>query len=192
MKSMICAMLSFLLFTTTMAIASPADVQSVIKKKMDAAILVLQTTDLTQKAKKDKIQEIIIPIFDMTLMAKLSVGKKYWSGFSTTQKKQFVDAFNHRLQNSYLDTIMEYSNEELVYGTPVQAKKKVYVPLELVSSDSKVDMIYKLYTSKGAWKIYDVEIEGVSIIKSYRSQISEILSKSTFDDLMIKFEKVSN
>ena len=87
---------------------------------------------------------------------------------------------------------MEYTNEDLVYKAPVTEKKKVFLPLDLVTSDTKVGMIYKLYQKKQTWKIYDVEIEGVSIIKSYRSQINEILGKYTFDELIEKFEQPSS
>ncbi len=191
MKTMICYMFSFLILNTMLATASPGDVQVLMKSKLDAAILVLQTDNLNDRDRKEKVTNIIMPIFDMTLMAKLSVGKKYWSRFSEPQKEKFVAAFNHRLQNSYLSTIMEYTDEEIVYKTPVQDKNKVYIPLSLVSTDGKVGMVYKLYHTKNTWKIYDVEIEGVSIIKSYRSQISEILEKSSFEELLKRFEKVS-
>ncbi len=191
MKKIICFLFSFLLLNTMLATASPGDVQALVKSKLDAAIVVLQTEKLSDHDRKEKVTNIIIPIFDMTLMAKLSVGKKHWSGFSDAQKEKFVAAFNHRLQNSYLSTIMKYTDEEIVYKTAVQDKKKVYIPLSLVSTDGKIGMVYKLYQTKDTWKIYDVEIEGVSIIKSYRSQISEILEKSSFEELLKKFEQSS-
>ena len=50
-------------------------------------------------------------------------------------------------------------------------------------------MLYKLYVSKSGWRIYDIEIQGVSIIRSYRSQFAEILKNGTFDDLLEKLEK---
>lgn len=53
-------------------------------------------------------------------------------------------------------------------------------------------MLYKLYKSKDSWKIYDVEIQGVSIISTYRSQFSHILEKGTIDDLLLKLEKVKD
>jgi phospholipid transport system substrate-binding protein len=53
-------------------------------------------------------------------------------------------------------------------------------------------MLYKLYSADNTWKIYDVEIEGVSIIRSYRSQFNEILQKGTFDELLQKMERPAN
>ena len=50
-------------------------------------------------------------------------------------------------------------------------------------------MIYKMYKSKKDWKIYDIEIQGVSIIRSYRSQFSEVLESGSIDDLLQKLEK---
>ena len=53
-------------------------------------------------------------------------------------------------------------------------------------------MIYKLYKSKKDWKIYDIEIEGVSIITTFRAEYDEVLSKGTIDDLLKKLEKPEN
>jgi phospholipid transport system substrate-binding protein len=66
---------------------------------------------------------------------------------------------------------------------------KIHVPTYLISKKNKISMRYKLYQSESEWKIYDVEIQGVSIIRSYRSQFSEILKNGTIDDLLLKLEK---
>ena len=78
-----------------------------------------------------------------------------------------------------------------MYQTPSQERKKIYLPLELVSRDTRYKMVYKLYESQDTWKIYDVEIEGVSILKSYRAQINEILGRASFEELIQRFEKPS-
>lgn len=192
MKIIICYMLSFLLLSTTLATASSTHVQALIKDKLNAAILVLKTDNLSDQDKKERIANIVLPIFDMGLMAKLSVGGNHWRNFSDIQKEKFTDAFNHRLQSTYLNTIMGYKDEQIVYKTPVHDKNRAYIPLDLVTVDGNVEMIYKLYQKNDTWKIYDVEIKGVSIIRSYRFQIDEILKNSSFEELLSKFEKVSS
>ena len=160
-----------------------------LKSNLDAVFVVLQKKDLSQQAKNSKIEEIVTPMFDFELMAKLSLGKKYWPDLSQEQKERFTELFIERLRQSYLDKLTAYTDEKVVYESPVEAKKKVHVPTQLISKGNNISMLYKLYPSSDSWKIYDIEIEGVSIIRSYRSQFSEILQKGTFDDLLKKMEE---
>ena len=131
-------------------------------------------------------------MFDFKLMAKLSLGKKYWPGLSPEQRERFTELFIERLRGSYLNRLTAYTDEKVIYESSVAVKKKVHVPTLLVSKSNKISMLYKLYRASDSWKIYDVEIEGVSIIRSYRSQFNEILQKGTFDDLLKKMEKPAN
>jgi len=160
-----------------------------LKSNLDAVFAVLQKKDLSQQAKNSKIEEIVTPMFDFKLMAKLSLGKKYWPGLSQNQREKFTELFVERLRQSYLDKLTAYTDEKIVYETPVAVEKKVHVPTQLISKGNKISMLYKLYLSSDSWNIYDIEIEGVSIIRSYRSQFSEILQKGTFDDLLKKMEE---
>ncbi|MBT8357256.1 MAG: ABC transporter substrate-binding protein, partial [Desulfobacterales bacterium] len=106
--------------------------------------------------------------------------------------KKFVALFTKRLKDSYLDKMLLYSDEKIKYKASVQIKKKVHIPTILISKDNKIDILYKLYKSKQGWKIYDIEIQGVSFISTYRSQFDEILRKGTVDDLLAKLEKPEN
>ena len=163
-----------------------------LKSKLDAVFTVLQKKDLSQQDKNSQVVEIVTPMFDFELMAKLSLGKKYWPDLSTEQKKRFTELFVERLRRSYLNKLTAYTDEKIVYESPVAVSKKVHVPTLLISKGKEISMLYKLYPNNNSWKIYDVEIEGVSIIRSYRSQFNEILQKGTFDDLLEKMEKPVN
>jgi phospholipid transport system substrate-binding protein len=66
------------------------------------------------------------------------------------------------------------------------------IPTEIISNNNRISMIYKLYKSKKDWKIYDLEVEGVSIISTYRSQFDQVLSKGTIDELLQRLEKPEN
>ncbi|MDH3344834.1 MAG: ABC transporter substrate-binding protein [Desulfobacteraceae bacterium] len=160
--------------------------------KLDAAIAVLQKKDMGQQEKDRQIIEIVTPIFDFPLMAKLSLGKKYWPGLSKEQKGKYTDLFVKRLEASYLEKLSLYTDETVVYKTPIQNERKVEIPTEVISKDKKISMTYKLYKSEQDWKIYDLEIEGISMIVTYRSQFDQILEKGTFDDLLLKLEKPEN
>jgi phospholipid transport system substrate-binding protein len=163
-----------------------------LKSKLDAVFTVLQNKDLTPQAKNSQVVEIVTPMFDFELMAKLSLGKKYWPDLSREQKERFTELFIERLRQSYLNKLTAYTDEKIIYESPVAVKKKVHVPTQLISKGKKISMLYKLYSSNNSWNIYDVEIEGVSIIRSYRSQFNEILQKGTFEDLLQKMQKPVN
>jgi phospholipid transport system substrate-binding protein len=120
------------------------------------------------------------------------LGKKYWPDLSPEQRERFTELFVERLRQSYLNKLTAYKDEKIIYESPVTIKKKAHVPTQLISKGKKISMLYKLYSSNNRWKIYDVEIEGVSIIRSYRSQFKEILQKGTFDDLLQKMEEPVN
>jgi phospholipid transport system substrate-binding protein len=166
--------------------------KKILAGKLDAAIAVLQKKDMGQQEKDRQIIEIVTPIFDFPLMAKLSLGKKYWPGLSKEQKGKYTDLFVKRLEASYLEKLSLYTDETVVYKTPVQNERKVEIPTEVISKDKKISMTYKLYKSEQDWKIYDLEIEGISMIVTYRSQFDQILDKGTFDDLLLKLEKPEN
>ena len=122
-------------------------------------------------------------------MAKLTLGRKYWPGLSKEKKERFTDLFIKRLKGFYLDKLTLYTDETIAYKTPIQVKKKIHIPTELISKGDKISMLYKLYKSKQNWKIYDIEIQDVSIISTYRSQFYQVLSKGTIDDLLLKMEQ---
>jgi len=189
MKSLLYAVLSLLILSQTVMADDISSAEKELKSKLDAVIVVLQKNDLEQETKNKEVIEIVTPIFDFSLMARLSLGRIYWSGLTKENKKSFTDLFVKRLKESYLEKLNLYTNEIIIYRAPVQVKKKIHIPTELISKDNKIDMLYKLYKSKSGWKIYDIEVQGVSIISTYRSQFAEVMSTGTIDDLLLKLEK---
>ena len=168
------------------------EAKALLKNRLDATIAVLQKKDLDQQKKNEQLVEIVTPLFDFRLMAKLSLGRKYWPGLSEEKKDEFTDLFIKRLRASYLEKISLYTDEKVFFKTPVRNKRKVRIPTEIISNNNRISMIYKMYKSKKDWKIYDVEIEGISIISTYRSQFDQVLSKGTIDELLQRLEKPEN
>ena len=166
--------------------------QDFLQSNLNAVFAVLEKKDLEIQAKQKEIEAIVTPMFDFSLMAKLSLGKKHWTGLTPENKDRFTTLFIKRLRQLYLDKLTDYTDEKVIYGSVVEIDKKVRIPTDLVSKGSKISMLYKLYPTNDTWKIYDLEIQSVSIIRSYRSQFHEILQKGTFDDLLKKLEKPAN
>lgn len=188
MKRFLWSVFIFLAITQSVGANDKDVVKELLKKKVEAAIAVLQKNDLDQQEKNRQIIDIVTPLFDFQLMAKLSLGRKYWPGLVEEKRQRFIDLFTKRLKESYLDKLTLYTDEKVVFKTPVQDKRKIQVPTELISKNNTITMLYKFYEST-SWLIYDLEIQGVSIISTYRSQFDQVLSKGTIDELLTKLEK---
>lgn len=163
--------------------------KELLVSKIEAALSILQRKDLVQQEKKKQVTAIVEPIFDFKLMAKLALGRKYWPELSEKNRKKFIDLFVERLKATYIDKLSLYTNEKVAYESPVQNGIKIQIPTKVISKNKNYSMLYKLYKSSDGYKIYDIEIEGVSLISTYRSQFNDILSKGTIDDLFLKLEK---
>ncbi len=170
----------------------PNNPEEFLQNKWDAVVSILQNKKIDQKAKEKKINKIISPIFDFPLMAKLSLGRKNWTKFSPPQRDKFTLLFTERIKKSYWEKIGLYKDEKVLFKPKVQKKKTIYIPSELRYNDKKVAILYKLRKIEKCWKIYDVEIQGVSILLTYRSQFDEILRRGTVKDLLSRLEKPPN
>ena len=164
------------------------EIDNLLKTNLDAVLTVLQKKDLDQQAKNKEIVDLVTPMFDFELMARLSLGKKHWSGLTQDKKERFTELFIKRLKASYLKNFTLYTDEKVIYEPSFQVKNKIHTPTYLVSNEKKISILYKFYEAQDRWKIYDMEIQGVSIIRSYRSQFSSILENGTADDLLLKLE----
>ena len=161
-------------------------IREMTKEKVDIVINTLKDQSLNKDEKKEAILKTVDGLFDFPRMAKLSLGKKHWKSLSKGDRKEFSKLFVEKLKQSYLDKLDLYTDEEVVVDdTKLKKKKRVEVLTYLVSKDDKMEMKYKLYKSKKkGWLVYDVEVLGVSIVQTYRSQFSGFLKKNSMDDLM--------
>ena len=161
-------------------------IREMTKEKVDIVINTLKDQSLNKDEKKEAILKTVDGLFDFPRMAKLSLGKKHWKSLSKGDRKEFSKLFVEKLKQSYLDKLDLYTDEEVVVDdAKLKKKKRVEVLTYLVSKDDKMEMKYKLYKSrKKRWLVYDVEVLGVSIVQTYRSQFSGFLKKNSMDDLM--------
>jgi len=189
MRKMLYAVLVLLLMSQVGWSDDKNAAKELLMAKVEAALSVLQRKDLVQQEKNKQVVKIVEPIFDYNLMAKLTLGRKYWPGLSEKNREKFTDLFVARLKTSYIDKLSLYTDEKVVYDAPVQEGIKIQIPTSVISKNHRIAMMYKLYKSSNGWKIYDISIEGVSLISTYRSQFYDILSKGTIDDLLLKLEK---
>jgi phospholipid transport system substrate-binding protein len=167
----------------------PNDPNELIRTKWNAVISVLHNEDLDEEAQVKKINKIVSPIFDFELMAKLALGQRHWAELTVRQQEEFTKLFIERLKTSYREKIALYTNENIQFKPPIKRKTTIYIPMELTSKDKKIAVLHKLRKVGKRWKIYDVEIQGVSVVLTYRSQFDDILSKGTVEDLLSQLAK---
>ena len=178
-KGRILIVLLMLFFTSSAPLADEVkEIRAMTKEKVDIVINILKDKSLSKNEKKEGILETIDGLFDFSLMARLSLGKKHWKSLSKEKRKEFSELFVERLKLSYLEKLDLYTDEEVVVDEARMTKKnRVEVLTYLVTKDDKKEMIYKLYkTKKKGWMVYDVDVLGVSIVQTYRSQFSGAVS----------------
>jgi len=188
MRYLLSAIICVLLFTAPALCDEAGEVSALLKSNVDAVVELLQDTAMDKTKRNQQIIDIITPIFDFDTMAKLSLGKKYWPTLNEKQQREFSDLFIHRLQKSYLDKLDIYTDEKVVYEEPSVKGSKIQVPTTLISKDSHIEMLYKFYRASAGWKIYDVEIGGVSVMQTYRSQFDGVLQEGSIADLLEKLK----
>jgi len=191
MKKIVCLVLVSLLFSHVAVADVEHEAEKLLKSSVDKVFTVLTDKELTIDQKKSKVIEITDPVFSFSLMAKLSLGKAHWSQFNANQKSEFINLFTELFQNFYTEKLDFFSNETVVFHpASIVKEKKIKIPTVLISKGTEYSMLYKMFKTKHGWKIYDLEIEGVSILRSYRSQYHHFLEKGGIKGLLAKMREI--
>ena len=191
MKKMACLLLVFLLFSHVVVADVEHEAGKLLKRSVDKIFTVLSDKELTIDQKKNKVIEITNPVFSFSLMAKLSLGKVHWSQFNAKQKAEFIDLYTKLFQNFYIEKLDFFSNETVVFQpATTMGKKKIQIQSALISKGTQYSMLYKMFKTRDSWKIYDLEIEGVSLLRSYRSQYHHFLKKGGIEGLLAKMREI--
>lgn len=158
--------------------------------KIDEVIFIVKDKTLTKDQRNSDIVKALTPMFDFTLMAKLSLGKT-WKTLSKENKKRFVELYVERMKKSYSSKIDAYSDEKVKVTKINQPKSnRIELITDLISDENNLEISYKYYKPKRAkkgkddWLIYDVVILGVSILKTDKIQFKEYLQTKSIEDLM--------
>lgn len=127
-------------------------------------------------------------IFDYKLMAQLSLSQNYKT-LTKEQQEQYNQAFEQNLKRSFTDKLRLYKDEEMQVVGGEQTKNNRYNLKTSMVLDGKLNyIIFKFYDSKGDWRIYDVDILGISVVQTYRSQFNDILTNADFQTLLAKLQ----
>jgi len=172
-----------------------SEIDTTTGTKLEKVLTILQDNKTDTQAKSQKVFTIFDELFDFEQMAKNCLGKAQWDTLSAAQKDEFLTKFVKRLKESYADKLKLYTNQKIELEKSTQTSPtRVQLPMFLLGSDNKkYDVLYKFYDTKKekGWLIYDVDILGVSITQTYRSQLDGALKSGTFEDLIRKIDSIS-
>ena len=183
------ALVFFLVVQTVMA-GDTADAEKTLKNTVSSVLAVLRTEDLNKGEKRGRLEKVINTVFGFSIMAKLALGRNHWPRLSKEEKKAFTELFVERLKDSYFEKIDLFTNEKVEFKSAVKVKKKIHVPTLVVSKGEEYSILYKFYKSGDGWRIYDFEVQGVSMISTYRSQYNEhFTNNGTIAGLLEKMKK---
>lgn len=164
-------------------------------------VLVRQTTQEVLSLLRDKgeqikddpqaifqlIREEVLPHFDFRLMSRLVLAR-HWRAASGAQRERFVEEFRQLLVRTYGSSLSEYSGQEIRY-LPMHSSgsddQRVTVETEIQQSGGPpIPLDYKLHRTESGWKVYDVTVDGVSLVLNYRSQFSSEIARHGLDGLI--------
>ncbi len=161
-----------------------------IKIKMantiDKILLIVKDSKMSKDFKSKEIIILMQSILDYKLMSKLALGKK-WKSIDKDEQILFNKYFKKILENSYVDKLSLYTDELVKINNLEKVKKnRIKLFTQLIGKDSKYDIIYKFYKKSKTkdWFIYDIDLMGVSVIKTYRKQFASFLKDKNFQDLL--------
>jgi phospholipid transport system substrate-binding protein len=137
-----------------------------------------------EKIRRDKIREIVDRIFDFTEMSRRSLSV-HWKKRTAEEQKEFVSLFSDLLEDTYIKKIERYSDEKIIYtGESVAGGNAVVKTKVITKKETDIPLDYKLMKEASKWRVYDVVIEGVSLVNNYRSQFNEILGSNPYGELV--------
>lgn len=187
MKSIVAAALLLAVLASS-ALAATGTPTQTVKTAVDQILVLLRDPTYKGSGKKssqgEKIIAIVEGVFDFRAFSVRTLGKN-WKEFSPAQQDEFVKLYTELLEDTYLERVQQYSDEDVVFTEEVKLDDtKSEVRTNIIAKTGPIPLFYRLYSKDGAWKVYDVLVENVSLVNNYRSQFDDILKNGKAEDLL--------
>jgi phospholipid transport system substrate-binding protein len=183
--------ISVILALFSPAIALCAQPMDTLKVPVDKVIEILSQSrpdnPEQKKIQQQKMWDVVSPFFDYSFIAKSVLGRFHWEKtFTPSQREDFTDVFSRFLGNNYIKKIQEgYENQKVVFlNEEILNPTKAVVKTAIPRKNDQIPVDYQMRLNNGQWKIYDVQVEGVSLLENYRSQIRSTLLNQTAAQLI--------
>jgi phospholipid transport system substrate-binding protein len=174
--------------------ATDAEAEALVKRTADDTLRTLQARRSELSGNPTAIYNLVgsklAPHFDFELITRSAVGRD-WSKASAAQRRELVSSFRELLISTYAKSLAKYSGEKVVYK-PARAGTRagtVVVPTEVQAPGStSIPIDYRMHKESGSWKVYDLVIDNVSMISSYRGQFRSTIARSGIDGLISELQ----
>ncbi|HEX2056519.1 MAG TPA: ABC transporter substrate-binding protein [Nitrospiraceae bacterium] len=166
-----------------------------VRSTIDEVLKVLADKELKQPARSEErrklLETIVAARFDYQEMSRRSLGAP-WNQLADKDKQEFVGLFRTLLTNTYADRVENYSGEGVQYLNERTEKDYAEVRTKILSGKAEIPMDYRLINKNSDWRVYDVVVDGVSLVNNYRGQFSKILRTSSYPELVDQLRKKSD
>jgi|SRR5262245_32478179 len=163
-----------------------------LRAQIDRVLKVLEDPELKkeghQKDRRAAVRKIANEIFDFSETARRSLGR-HWQGRTDAERTEFVQLFSDLLERTYISKIETYGGEKIAYLGDTIEGEQAKVQTKLVTKGSgDIPIEYRMHKKNDRWMVYDVAIEGVSLVSNYRTQFNKIIQTSSFQELVNKMK----
>jgi phospholipid transport system substrate-binding protein len=170
------------------AAAGPATDQ--LKPEIARVVAVLESPALASAAKaaerRQAIRTITDTVFDWTEMARRALAR-HWEARSEAERQEFVALFRDLVERAYIGKIEQYGGEPIVYvGESVDGDYATVKTRVIARQNREVSLDYRMSRQGDRWRVYDVVIEGISLVGNYRTQFDGIIRSSSYEELVRK------
>ncbi len=187
---------SWLVPLTVLALVTPATAgppTDELRRHVDEVIHVLADPALRQHAaeRHAKVRKIAESIFDYPDTARRALGP-HWRQRTPAEREQFVRLFADLLDRAYVSKIDLYDNEKVRYAGETIDGDDATVKTRIVTKrGSELPVDYRMHLVDGRWLVYDVVIEGVSLVANYRSQFNKVITTESYPALVTRMTKIA-
>ncbi|BFU95536.1 MAG: putative ABC transporter, auxiliary component, ATP-dependent toluene efflux transporter [Nitrospira sp.] len=165
-----------------------------MKSTIDEVLRILGDKELKHPEKASQrrkmLEKVVGDRFDYGEMSRRSLGAA-WTGLSAAEREEFVDLFQTLLVNTYAEKVETYSGEGVHYINERMEKDYAEVRTKVLTGKTEIPLDYRLLYRDSVWRVYDVVVDGVSLVNNYRGQFSKILKNGTFAELIDQLRKKS-
>ena len=161
----------------------------IIETRVDRIVKILGDKGLEEDVKVKQLEMAADETFDYVYLSRMTLGRN-WLKLDDGQRSEFVDLYRLLLEKNYMGQLLRYTDEKVVFDRQTMlSDTKAEVDSNVVSSDKKIPITYRLIRRDGDWKVYDLVIEGISLVSNYRTQFNDILSRQTPTEMLAILRK---
>ena len=182
----ICA---FLILLPSLLTAGEATKQ--LRATIDSFVPIISNTpreELQKNGMPERARKLVLARFDFAEMTKRSLGQ-HWTARTPAERSQFVGLFTDLMRQSYISKVDQHGGAKMVYRSETvdgdHAAVRTAIPL---SNGSEMPLEYRMHNADARWQVYDLSIDGISLVSNYRAQFNKVIRTDSYETLVAKLK----